>query len=291
MQPLFYTVSHASHLESKLGQLFRIMTISSQPQLFAEWIGWIGLNGLAALITAATLLLTRLFDTRFFGWKIPSRAAAIGLGLGFLMRTAMYVQQLGAAWQADYAAMRWLHYGNIVFAGVLLLSTCVWGETFLWTRLTAMLWLFLYIEEPVWTLTLHPQSEQLFQTQLLPTLSPVNPYLGGVLLFEAVLMLLIGSIWFVNRPGMISPRPDTMSARVLAGWPLAYAVWAPTLAFMPFDHARGGIVVNMIWLAAWVIAMLVWRKHFNLAHRSNKVWLGICALLLVLLGLGYAMQG
>jgi hypothetical protein len=259
-------------------------------QLSWEWIGWIGLNGAFALITAAAFLLTRLLDARF-GWVVPTRAAAIGLGVGFLMRTAMYAQQFSAALQHDYAAMQWLHYGNTVFAGVLLISTLVWGEHFRWTRFTAMMWLFLYIEEPVWTLTLWPSSDAFIGSQLAPILNPVNPFLGGVLLFEAALMLVIGIVWFVNKPGLISPEPDTVSAKVLAGWPLGYVFWAPTLAFSAFEHARGGILVNMVWLAAWVIAMLVWRKHFNLAHRSNKVWLGTCVLLLVLLGVGYGVQG
>jgi len=54
------------------------------------------------------------------------RAAAIALGIGFLMRTAMYVQQFTAG---NYQEMRWLHWGNIVFAGVLLGVTCILGRT------------------------------------------------------------------------------------------------------------------------------------------------------------------
>jgi hypothetical protein len=46
----------------------------------------------------------------------------------------------------------------------------------------------------------------------------------------------------------------------------------------------------MFWLAVWIVVMLLFRKHFDLAHRSNKVWLGVCGLFLVLLGVGYAIQ-
>jgi hypothetical protein len=258
-------------------------------QLVWEWILWIALNGMAATITAFAFLLTRYFDTRF-GWDFSNRASALGIGVSFLMRTAMYVQLLGAAWQNDYASMRWMHLGNAVFAGLLLVVTCVWGDGFRWMRPLAIIWLILYLEEPVWKLTLWPQSEAEFQSQLLFDVTPVNPLLGGVLLFEAVVMAVIGLVWFLNRPGVISPRPDTVTAKVLAAWPLSYVFWAPTLAFLPFDHARGGILVNMFWLGAWSVAMLVFRQHFDLAHRSNKVWLGVCALFLVLLGVGYAVQ-
>jgi hypothetical protein len=244
---------------------------------------------LAATVTALAFLFTRLFDTRF-GWNIPSRASAIALGVSFFMRSAMYFQQFTSVLKNDYAAMRWLHLGNLVFAGILLITTCVWGDQFHWRRFLGIGWLFLYIEEPAWKLTLWPQSESLFQSQLQPLHDPVNPFLGGVLFFEAAVMLVLGFIWLLNRPGVLSPRPDNISAKVLAAWPLSYAVWAPTLALTPFEHARGGILVNMAWLAAWVVALLVFRRHFDLAHRSNKIWLGTCALLLALLGMGFAAQ-
>ena len=261
-------------------------------QLANEWIFWIAVNGLPALLTAVLFLTTTWLDKNF-GWNIPKRGVAIGLGLGFLMRSVMYVQQLSAAWAGNYAAMKWLHLGNAVFTVVLLGSTCIWGDKFHWRRLFAIGWLFLYVEEPVWTLTLWPRSEDalLHSASFLDAVTPVNPLLGGVLFLEAAIMLVVGIILFANRPGVVYPQPDTMSAKVLAGWPLSYVVWAPTLALSGFAAAWGGIIVNMIWLAAWIVAMLVFRKHFDLAHRSNKIWLGVCAVLLVLLSVGLVVQG
>jgi hypothetical protein len=262
-------------------------------QLSAEWSLWIAVNGLPALIAALGLLLSPTF-ARSFGWDIKPRSATIGLGIGFLMRTVMYVQLGLAVWFGNYLAMRWLHWGNIVFAGVLLLTTLVWGELFRWKRWLAWIWLFLYLEEPVWMLTLLPQSEALIATQTWDPLSvanPINPTLQAVLFAEAALMLIVGLALLFNRAPIFSNTVDAVSLRVLAGWPLAYAVWAPTLALShSFAHARGGIVVNMVWLAAWVIGMWVWRKHFNLKSHSTAVWFATCLVLLLLLLIGYALQ-
>jgi len=149
----------------------------------------------------------------------------------------------------------------------------------------------LYTEEPVWMLTLLPHLEALVATQAALSSVPVNALLQGALFLEAGLMLIIGVVMFLNRPGAMSPQPDLMSARVLAGWPLGYVLWAPTLALAPsFTEARGGILVNMVWLAAWVIAPFIFRKHFDLAHRNTRIWLAVCAVLLVLLLVGFLIQ-
>ena len=257
------------------------------PQLNLEWHLWILVNGLPAIVATLGFFLTAYWGKNF-GWTVVPRAAAVALGIGFLMRSAMYVQQFTAG---TYQEMRWLHVGNVVFAGVLLGATCIWGELFQWRRLIAIAWLFLYVEEPVWMLTLWPRSETLVATQAALGTIPVNTLLQGALFLEAGLMLVVGVVMFLNRPGAMSPQPDLMSARVLAGWPLSYVVWAPTLALSPsFQEARGGILVNMVWLAAWVIAPFIFRKHFDLAHRNMRIWMAVCAVLLVFLLIGFLIQ-
>lgn len=257
------------------------------PQLGLEWKLWILLNGLPAVVAALGFLLTARLDGSF-GWNVIPRAAGIGLGVGFLMRASMYVQQFTAV---SYLEMRWLHWGNVVFAGVLLGATCVWGDAFHWRRLTAIAWLFLYIEEPVWMLTLWPRSEMFVAGTVALSATPVNALLQGTLFLEAALMLVAGVTIFLNHSGALSPQPDMMSSRVLAGWPLAYVAWAPALALAPsFSEARGGIIVNMIWLAAWIIAPLIFRRHFDLEHRNTRLWMGGCTVLLVLMLAGWVIQ-
>jgi hypothetical protein len=177
---------------------------------------------------------------------------------------------------------------------VLLGTTCVWGDTFHWRRLTAILWLFLYIEEPVWMLTLLPQSEAAVADQAPLPGGPIHPVLQGGLFLEAAIMLVFGIVLFLHpRWTRIVPwHPDHTSAKILAGWPLSYAVWAPTLALAPsIGESRGGIIVNIIWLVAVAAAMLLWRKEFDWSQRSARLILGVCVGLAALLVVGLVLQG
>lgn len=258
------------------------------PQLDLEWKLWILVNGLPAIF-AATMFLVYPPFVRKFGWNVEPRASGILIGVGFLMRAAMYLQQFTAG---AYQEMRWLHWGNIVFAAVLLGTTCVWGDTFHWRRFMAIAWLFLYIEEPVWMLTLLPQSEAAVAGQVLPG-GPVNLLLQGTLFVEAASMLVFGIALFLwpRFKNIIAWMPDHTSAKILAGWPLSYALWAPTLALAPsIAESRGGIIVNIIWLAATAIALVIFRKDFDWQHRSTRIMFGVSATLAVLLIVGLVVQ-
>jgi hypothetical protein len=259
------------------------------PNLALEWKLWILLNGLPAIFAATMFLLRPSFGLRF-GWNVIPRASGVMMGVGFLMRSAMYVQQFTAP---DYPSMQWLHWGNVVFAAVLLGVTCVWGDTFHWRRFIAIAWLFLYIEEPVWMLTLLPRSEAAIVGQTLAPGPAIHPLLQGGLFLEAALMLVFGIALFMypRWPKIIPWQPDPTSAKILAGWPLSYAVWAPTLALTAGGVWRGGVIVNIIWLAAVVAAMLIWRKEFDWSQPSAKIIFGVCAGLAVLLTLGVLVSG
>jgi hypothetical protein len=260
------------------------------PQLDREWTLWILLNGLPAIFAATMFLVYPPFAMKF-GWNVIPRASAIMMGVGFLMRAAMYVQQFTAG---AYQEMRWLHLGNVVFAAVLLGVTAVWGDTFHWRRFIAIAWLFLYIEEPVWMLTLLPQSAAAVAGQPPLPGGPINPILQGGLFIEALIMLVFGVALFAHPrfPNILSWQPDHTSAKILAGWPLSYAVWAPTLALAPsWGESRGGVIVNIIWLVAIVAAILIFRKEFDLSHRATKLILGVSAALAAVLIVGVIVQG
>jgi hypothetical protein len=259
-------------------------------QLALEWRLWILLNGLPAIFASTMFLLYRPFALRF-GWDVIPRASAVMMGVGFLMRTAMYIQQFTAG---DYQEMQWLHWGNVVFAGVLLGVTCIWGDTFHWRRFIAIVWLFLYIEEPVWMLTLWPRSEAMVAGQPPLPGGPIGPVLQSGLLVEAAIMLIFGVLLFLypRFKGIIPWQPDLTSAKILSGWPLSYAVWAPALALAPsWGSSRGGVIVNIVWLAAVAIALLVFRKEFDWSQRSAKLIFGVCAVLALWLAVGVLMQG
>jgi hypothetical protein len=260
------------------------------PNLDLEWTLWILLNGIPAFVTSTLFFIWPPWDTKF-GWNVIPRASGVMLGVGFLMRWVMYVQQITAG---AYQEMRWLHLGNTVFAAVLLGTTCIFGDTFHWRRATAIIWLFLYIEEPVWMLTLLPSSAAAVAGQPPLPGGPINPLLQAGLFLEAAIMLVFGLalIVYPRWPRIVPWQPDPTSAKILAGWPLSYAVWAPTLALAAsIGESRGGIVVNIVWLAATALAMLIWRRHFDWSQRSAKLIFGVSAGLAALLAIGLAAQG
>jgi len=78
----------------------------------------------------------------------------------------------------------------------------------------------------------------------------------------------------------------------LSGWPLSYAVWAPALALEPsWGSSRGGVIVNIVWLGAVAIALLVFRKEFDWSKRSAKLIFGVCVVLALWLAVGVLIQG
>ena len=252
-----------------------------------EWLRWTLQNGLPAIFAGLMFIFVARFDK--FGWDVAPRGMGQLFGAGFLFRAAMYVQIFTAT---SYSQIRWLHAGNVVFAAVLLGTTLVWGDRFHWKRLIAIAWTYLYIEEPVWMLTLWPRSEAAMTLTAGP--GP-GPLLQAGLFIEAAAMLAFGLYLFrINRsdsPRFFPFKPDFMSGRIWSGFPLAWAVWAPALALSTWDDARGGVLVNLVFLAGVPLVMLLWRGNFDLSRRPAQLMLGLFAGLAALIGAGVLLQG
>jgi hypothetical protein len=142
-------------------------------------------------------------------------------------------------------------------------------------------------------LTLLPQSEAAIAGQAVLPGGAINLFLKAGLFVEAVIGLVYGvGVFFIRRfPNLLSWQPDEVSARILAGWYLSYAVWAPTLALASsFGESRGGILVNIVWLVSTVLALLIWRKDFDLSHRATRAMLLVSAALAVWLSIGVLIQ-
>ena len=93
------------------------------PPLSSEWAFWSVTNGLPALIATAAFLLYPPFQKRF-AWDVLDRQSGIFLGTGFLLRVALFVMVITAK---SWGEIRWLTWGNAVFAAVLLGVTCSSG--------------------------------------------------------------------------------------------------------------------------------------------------------------------
>jgi hypothetical protein len=246
------------------------------------------MNGGPALVATVAFLLYPPFQ-KVFAWDVVDRQSGIFLGTGFLLRAALFVTVITAR---SWGEIRWLTWGNAVFAAVLLGVTLVWGDLFHWSRPIAIIWLYLYIEEPVWMITLVQQAQA---TAGVAPGGQVLPLTQAVLWVEALLMLAAGVyLFFVDRvPNPVWPwRPDLISARIMAGFPLAWAAWAVTLALAPtWGEARSGVLLDLIWLGAVVASVLVFRGQFDLRRRPVQVYTAIAALLFLALAGVYLAQG
>ncbi len=259
------------------------------PPLSFEWTLWSLMNGLPALIATLAFLLYPPFDQ--FAWDIEDRRSGIFIGTGFLLRVALFVQVITAR---SWGEIRWLTLGNAVFAAVLLGVTLIWGDFFKWSRPIAVIWLFLYVEEPVWMLSLVPQAQAAAGAAIVPG-GEVLLLTKAVLFLEAVAMLASGLyLIFLNRIAHpIWPwRPDLISARIMAGFPLSWATWAPTLALAPtWGEARGGVIVSMVWLAAVLASLIVFQSKFDLRQRTTQIYMAAIAGLLAAQAGTYFIQG
>lgn len=259
-------------------------------ELSREWVYWCLVNGIPAAGATLLFLLWPRFGERF-AWTVQHRQSGIFLGTGFLLRAGLFVTILLSTYWDE---IRWMVWGNTVFAGVLLVMTMVYGERFHWRRPVAILWLFLYIEEPVWMFFLVPEARLAAAAAGPLAGSTLHPLLVGVLGLEAALMLVVGLyLFFLNKnPNPQWPwRPDLVSQRILAGWPLGWAAWALTLALAgTWTAARYGVLLNMVWLGAVVLSLLIYRRQFDLRQRATRLFLFAALALLVLLGAGVFVQ-
>ena len=261
------------------------------PPLTHEWTLWSLMNGLPALVATVAFLLYPPFDFKF-AWNVEDRRSGIFLGTGFLLRALLFLHVIMAK---SWGEIRWLNYGNVVFAAVLLGVTLIWGDHFHWRRWIAIIWLYLYIEEPVWMLTLLPQAQAAAGSAIVPG-GEVLLLTKLVLWLEAAVMLAAGLyLWFV--PKMENPKwwpwkPDLVSARIMAGFPLAWVAWALTLAVAPsWGEARGGVMLDVAWLGAIFLSTIIFHRLFDLRSRITQVYLAVAGVLMVLLAAAYVMQG
>ena len=260
------------------------------PPLSPEWLYWSLINGVPATVATVLFLLYQPFAKRF-AWDIDHRQSGIFFGTGFLLRAALFAHIITAA---SWGEIRWMVWGNAVFAGVLLGVTVIYGEIFKWRRPIAMIWLFLYIEEPVWMLSLVPEARAAV-AEIGPVAGgEIHPLLQFSLWAEGALMLVAGvHLFFMNKvPEPRWPwRPDLVSARIMAGWPLAWAAWAPALALAEnWGEARGGVVLNMIWLATILASLVAFRSQFDLSRRPTRFYAAVIAVLFTALLIGYLLQ-
>jgi hypothetical protein len=192
------------------------------------------------------------FDVRF-AWDIAQRRDALLLGVGYVFRGLLFLHVFLAA---SWVEIRWIVWGNVLFAAVLLLVTLVWGDLFRWRRFSAIGWLFLYVEEPIWMLTLVPRL-QAESVEVGGDGLPV--WLIAVLLIEAVVTLLVGLWFFFRRP---ESQGDRISSRILAGFFIGWTGWAVAIALArSWDEAVWGLALDVLWVVGTVAVLVLVRPR------------------------------
>jgi hypothetical protein len=258
-------------------------------ELSREWLYWSLVNGIPAIIGSMLLLAVPSFALRF-AWNIEHRPSAVFLGAGFFMRAGLFVSVILAT---TWHQIEWLVWGNAVFAAVLLAVTMIWGDLFHWRRPIAVLWLFLYIEEPVWMITLVSDARAGAAGAAVTAGAPLLPWLQVALLAEAVVMVVASAalLFPARLPGW-PWRPDRVSARIMVGFTLGWAVWAVTLALAPdWAAAQRGVGLNALWLVALLVTTLVFHRAFDLSAAASRLYVAVLALFGVLLTALYFLQG
>lgn len=261
------------------------------PPLDFEWTLWSLVNGLPGLLAVLAFLLYPPFD-RKFAWDVLDRRSGIFLGVAFLMRGMLFAHVINAS---SWGEIRWLNAGNLVFVGELLVVTLVWGDQFRWRRLTAIAWLLLYVEEPIWMLTLVPQAQAAAGNVIMAG-APMLPMTKAVLLLEAGVMIVVGAyLW--RLPMMEEVRwwpwkPDLVSARIMAGFAFGWVAWSLTLAATrSWGEARWGVLIDGAWLGFICLSALVFHRHFDWRTRATRAYLTVAGTLTVLLAIVYLQQG
>jgi hypothetical protein len=259
-------------------------------ELSGEWLIWSLVNGVPAAIGALLFLVYPPFARRF-AWNIEHRQSGLFFGVGFLLRAGLFAHIIAASYWGE---IQWMVWGNAVFAGVLLGVTLIWGDAFHWRRPIALIWLFLYVEEPVWMVSLVPEARAAAAGSGVSTGEPIQALLQVALWIEAAVMLAAGLYLFL-LDRVAEPRwpwrPNRISARIMAGWPLAWAAWAPALALAGnWSASRGGVTLNLVWLGATLVAMFLFRSQFDFSRRATRVYGGVTAALFLLLLIGYLLQ-
>jgi len=211
---------------------------------------------------------------------------------GFIMRGAMFLFITRAA---SWGEIRWLILGTSVYGLILLAASMVHGDKFHWRQPLAILWFILYLEEPIWMLTLVPDSRAAVAASGVLALpgAPINTFLQAVLWLEAAVLIVVGlSMLLQLRTTTFWPwNPDVVSAVVISGFPIGWSLWASALARAPsWAEASVGVLINIFWLLMVFVSLLIFRRLFDFSNRVTRVLAFTNLLFLVLLIAGYLMH-
>ena len=261
------------------------------PTLSPEWAWWALVNGVLGSGLVFALVIPALRNQ--YPWTVAHTQSSIFMVTGFLMRGAIFAHIVLAK---NWGEIRWIVLGTTVYGLILLAASMIYGDGFHWKRFLAIMWFILYLEEPVWMLTLVPDAEAAMAASGVLALpgDALNPVLIAVLWIQAVVWMIVGlSLLFRIRTESLWPwKPDIISGMVIAGFPIGWSLWSVSLAQAPsWPEANQGLLINILWLGLVFLSLLVFRKTFDFSKGGTRVFTTITGLLLAGVVVGYFLQG
>ena len=231
--------------------------------------------GLGGAVVAAVFAVWMLFFpaavTAYFAWPVEPRLGQVFLGAGWIFRTGFFL----SVWREPaWHRLRWVFWGNLAFTGTLLLATFLHADRFNWAFPTAVLWVILYVAEPVVMVYLAPHRPE---TPFAPPegVCRIGSGLRWLLIAELAILGTVGA-WLITNPAFMGGlwpwalRP--LGARIIAAWFLGWAVWAGAMAFaQDWDEIRIGVRLNILFGLALLASILVFLPLFD--FRQPGVWL------------------
>lgn len=241
-----------------------------------------GMGGtLVAAVFAVWLLFLPAQVAPYFAWPAEPRLGQMFIGAGFIFRTGFFWSVMrDPAW----FRVRWIFWGNLVFTGALLLATFVHAEAFNWGFPTALIWLILYVIEPVLMIYQVPHGADAW-SELPVRAGPIQPTLKWLLVAEAGLLGTVGALLVFNPTFMSAIWPwsfRALGSRIIAAWFLGWATWAGTMAFArDWEEIRTATRLNILFGLALLVSFLVFLPQFDFT-RPGTVWYAAFILLFTL---------
>lgn len=255
-----------------------------------QWKLWCLTNGIPGIIASVALYAVPAFATDVFAWAVPVRMSALFLAASFLYRIGFFVGILrGMSWRR----LRYMLGGNFVFSLLLLVTTFLHPDKFRFDIGTGWIWLFLYLEEPIWMVLMVRAAEK----QLLEPLAVSNPPLGILQFVLAVEAMVLGGaagmLYFT--PAALAPvwpwELAPVTARVVAGFAASFCVWAVALALREdWEEMKFGMQMNLLWLAALLVTFVAFIGEANLNRAGTIPYVGFLTVALVALAICYVLQ-
>lgn len=253
--------------------------------------------GVVQFFLALTFVVWLLFfpDTGLnFAWPVRSRLTAMFIGASFILRTFLGYH----LWRGKYwYRVRWVVWGNFAFLGTIFIATFWHIDEMNWRTniVMAHVWVLAYIVEPVVLPFVEPHGPE-SHAPIPPELAegPLLPGLKNNFIGVAIVGATLGGLMLLNPAFLDTRWPwalDAFDARIMAAWPIGWAVWAGTLYYAKdWVEAKMGVQGLLLFLSSHLGVWAITLSQYDPA-RHNRLTFGILVgALLILLAYSYWQQ-